>query len=171
MIAKLLNQQKIITSKIDIGKENPFMAGMVHDIGKQVLGFFFNEMYKMVLDEMTAGTSMYDVELDVLGITHANIGAGLASKWQLPSSLSAVIGEHHEPMSDDANTMTQLIHISDVFSKFTGFAFAEKPTEMKFDEKLLESIEISDEARGELKTELKPQIRTLVNDTFSAIFK
>ena len=40
---------------------------------------------------------MYEVELGVMGITHANIGAGLADKWQLLGPLGTVIGQHHEP--------------------------------------------------------------------------
>jgi HD-like signal output (HDOD) protein/CheY-like chemotaxis protein len=171
VIAKLLHDRKEISSKIDTGEDDPFMAGMVHDIGKQVLGHFFNEMYQMVLDEMKGGSTMYDVELDVLGITHANIGAGLAQKWQLPGMLGAVIGSHHEPTSDDANPMTQLIHISDAFSKVTGFAFGEKIDTIQVDEALLESIELPPEVLEELKTELDSTIRTQVNDTFSAIFK
>jgi len=172
VISKLLIQQKQISSKIDIGGEDPFMAGMVHDIGKQVLGHFFNEMYQMVLDEMKDGSTMYEMELDVLGITHADIGAGLSAKWQLPTALGAVIGSHHAPMSDESNPMTQLVSISDAFSKVTGFAFSEKPTtEMKLDEGLLESLELTVQILDELKNELESQIRTLVNDTFSAIFK
>ena len=54
---------------------------MVHDIGKQVLGHFFNEMFQMVLDEMKTGKGMHEVEMDVLGLTDTHIGAGLADKW------------------------------------------------------------------------------------------
>jgi hypothetical protein len=42
---------------------------------------------------------------------------------------------------------------------------------MKVDERLLETLKITIESLDELKTELESQIRTLVNDTFSAIFK
>ena len=52
-------------------------------------------MRQMVLDEMKSGKTMYKVELDVLGITHANIGAGLTEKWSLLSMLGAFIGSHH----------------------------------------------------------------------------
>ena len=115
---------------------------------------------------------MYEMELDVLGITHADIGAGLSAKWQLPSALGAVIGSDHKPMAEESNPMTQLVYLSDAFSKVTGFAFWEKPTtEMKLDEGLLESLELTVEMLEELKTELESQIRTLVNETFSAIFK
>lgn len=171
VIAKLLRERKEVSSKIDIGEDDPFMAGMVHDIGKQVLGHFFNEMYQMVLDEMKGGKTMYEVELEVLGITHADIGAGLAAKWQLPSVLGSVIGSHHVPVSEDSSPMTQLIHVSDAFSKVTGFAFAEKVDEIQIDPELLESLEIQPEMFGELKEELDSTIRTQVNDTFSAIFK
>jgi hypothetical protein len=88
-----------------------------------------------------------------------------------PGPLSAVIGQHHEPMSGEANTMTQLIHLSDAFSKVTRFTFGEKPDEMKIDEGLLEALELTTEILEELKAELESQIRTLANDTFSAIFK
>ena len=43
------------------------------------------------------------VELDVLGITHCDIGEALAAKWQLPSLLTQVIGTHHKPEDDDAD--------------------------------------------------------------------
>lgn len=171
MIAKLLKDQKQISEKIDVSEDDPFMAGMVHDIGKQVLGDVFNEMCQMVLDEMKGGNSMYEVELDVLGITHANIGAGLAEKWQLPGMLGSVIGVHHAPTSDDSNPMTQLIHIADAFSKVTGFAFVEKADQMAIDEGLIEALELQTESLEELKTELESTIRTQANDTFSAIFK
>lgn len=48
--------------KFNLDGEDPFMAGMVHDIGKQVLGHFFNEMFQMVLGELKPGTTMFQVE-------------------------------------------------------------------------------------------------------------
>jgi CheY-like chemotaxis protein len=42
---KHLAQHDAIKKALNLGEEDPFMAGMVHDIGKQVLGHFFNDMY------------------------------------------------------------------------------------------------------------------------------
>ena len=114
---------------------------------------------------------MYEVEKDVLGITHADIGSGLARKWQLPGTLSGVIGGHHDPTSDESNPMAQLVHIANAFSKAAGFAFAERGTDLKIDEKLTGSIDLTLESLEELKSDLDATIRTQVNDTFSAIFK
>jgi HD-like signal output (HDOD) protein/CRP-like cAMP-binding protein len=171
VISKQMNDRPELKGKFDIGYEDPFMAGMVHDIGKQVLGHFFNEMFQMVLDEMKAGNSMYDIEMDVLGLTHAHIGVGLAAKWQLPSSLSAVIGHHHVPMSDEANEMTKLIHLADVASKQLDMGFCEKQKDAQPDQALMTAIEIEAEAFAVMRADMEITIRKQVADTFSAIFK
>ena len=169
--AKLLKERDDL--KLDIGEDDPFMAGMVHDIGKQVLGFFFNEMFQMVSDEIRskAGT-MLEVEIDVLGLTHADIGQALASKWQLPDILSQVIGMHHKPASADSSVeMVRLIYISDICAKQVGFSLVEKPQEYTLDERVLEAIGMDSDQLNAIFKELEPTLRSQVNDTFSAIFK
>ncbi len=126
VIAKLLLERDEFKGNLQTEEEDPFMAGMVHDIGKQVLGHFFNEMYQMVVEELKGGKTMLEVEEDVLGITHANVGEALASKWQLPDGLVQVIGTHHAPGGGDTPDMVHLVHLSDVCSKQVGFAFEER---------------------------------------------
>ena len=157
VISKLLGERDELKGKLDIGK--------------QVLGHFFNEMFQMVLDEMKAGNGMYDVELDVLGLTHTHIGAGLAEKWQLPASLSAVIGHHHTPTVDDANEMTKLIHLADVAAKQLDMGFCEKQKDAQPNEDLMSAIEMEAEVFGEMRGDMEITIRKQVADTFSAIFK
>ena len=169
--AKLLNEQDEIGSKIHIGEDDPFMAGMVHDIGKQVLGYFFNEIYQMVLEGMEGGKSMHEVEQHVLGITHADIGAALADKWQLPSVLVSVIGHHHDPSSEETHPMTHLVHLSDVITKGIDMSFGEKVNGVSPHGASLELIEMDQEGFTVVRSGLEPTIRTQVNDTFSAIFK
>ncbi len=79
VIAKLLADRPEFGTKFSTDEEDPFMAGMVHDIGKQVIGHFFNEMYQMVLEELKGGTTMYDVEQSTLGLTHEDVGEALAT--------------------------------------------------------------------------------------------
>ncbi|MDA0709262.1 MAG: HDOD domain-containing protein, partial [bacterium] len=169
VVAKMLSARKDFSSKLKIGQEDPFMAGMVHDIGKQVLGHFFNEMFQMVIQEMKAGGSMFEVEQEVLGLDHQKVGEALSAKWQLPESLVEVIGQHHTP-SPNSRDMTHLIHVSDVFSKKTSFAFCERAPEIVFAPATLQKIEIEEDALLEIAKELESKIRSQVNDTFSAIF-
>ena len=168
--AKLLNERDDI--KLDLGEDDPFMAGMVHDIGKQVLGFFFNEMFQMVGEEIRGKAStMLDIEMDVLGLTHADVGQALASKWKLPDILSQVIGMHHKPaLADSSVEMVRLIYIADICARQVGFSFVEKSQQHTLDARVLEAIGMDSDQLNAIFKELEPMLRTQVNDTFSAIF-
>ncbi|MFT5369204.1 MAG: putative nucleotidyltransferase with HDIG domain [Candidatus Latescibacterota bacterium] len=167
--AKLLAERSEFNTKLKIGEEDPFMAGMVHDIGKQVLGHFFNDMFQMVTAELKGGQSMYEVEQEVLGLDHQIVGEALAAKWQLPESLIEVIGGHHKP-TPESRAMTHLVHVSNIFSKQTNFAFSEHNPPITFSESTLEQLEMDEETLLGIMKELEATIRSQVTDTFSAIF-
>lgn len=167
--AKMLAERDEFRSKLDIGDEDPFMAGMVHDIGKQVLGHFFNEMFQMVTAEIKGGQSMYEVEQDVLGLDHQKVGDALASKWQLPEGLIEVIGHHHNPTAD-SRPMTHLVHLSNICSKQTNFVFGEHSPPIAFSNATLELLDLDEETLLAIIKELESTLRSQVTDTFSAIF-
>lgn len=169
MSATLLCEHPEFKNKFDIGNEDPFMAGMVHDIGKQVMGYFFNDMYQMVLDEMKSGLSMFAVEKNVLGLTHQDVGEGLAIKWQLPDDLVSVIGHHHDP-NEETSEMSHLIHLSNACGKLSGFTFAERTKEMACSEMTLEKFGTTQESAEKIFKELEPTVRKRVAETFAAIF-
>ena len=168
--AKILMERPEFQSKLDLGEEDPLMAGMVHDIGKQVLGHFFNEMYQMVLPEVRSGKTMFQVEEGTLGITHQDIGDALATKWKLPEDLTHVIGSHHAPRPDDED-MVYLVHLANECSKQVGYAFEEKTTDISPSEGALEKMELDAETLGSIFKELESKIREHVRETFSAIFR
>jgi len=169
--AKLLGQRPEVAPKLETGDDDPFMAGMVHDIGKQVLGHFFNEMFGMVVEEMGGEKTMFDSEREILGITHTDIGAALAEKWQLPDFLVQVIGSHQTPGTEESHTaMVNLIHLANCCSKQVGFALVERPHGAAPSPRTLEQLELDEEAIGEVFKELEGTVRTQVNDTFAAIF-
>ena len=169
IVAKLLMEKPEFANKLDTQGEDPFMAGMVHDIGKQVLGHFFNEMFQMVLDEIKGGQTMFEVEDSVLGLTHQHVGEGLASKWQLPPHLVEVIGKHHTP-PEVAVDMAHLVHLSNGCAKITGHAFGEHLKDIVIAETTLAKLEMEQEALVEIFKELESTVRGQVNDMFGAIF-
>ena len=84
-------------------QEDAFSAGMLHDIGKLVLDQFFQEDYQVVLSaakehEMPPhGQPFLDLETEILGTNHTDIGVYLSQKWKLPPGLTEVIEQHHSP--------------------------------------------------------------------------
>jgi len=77
--------------------ENAFMAGLLHDIGVLFLYTRFPKEYQRVLRNTNAQQTRHEVEGEILGIDHAEVGALIADGWGLPPTLVSLIGNHHAP--------------------------------------------------------------------------
>ncbi len=75
-----------------------FVAGLMHDMGILILIQHFNSEFRKikVIQEEQKFSLVYSEEI-VLGCTHADIGAWLAEKWNLPQQLVEAIQYHHTP--------------------------------------------------------------------------
>jgi putative nucleotidyltransferase with HDIG domain len=77
-----------------------FSAGLLHDIGKLVLGFRLQDRYWAVLEDATRhNQSVASIEREVFTCDHATVGAWLLQKWQLPTVLVVAVGMHHDPLN------------------------------------------------------------------------
>jgi len=109
----------------DLNRKSPaytFTAGMLHDIGKIVLGTFLQEEISSIT-EMAARerVSLEVAEQHVLGIDHAEAGAVLLENWNLPSKVADVSRWHHQPEFLTENTLvTDLVHVADTMCLMGG---------------------------------------------------
>ncbi|HNT35598.1 MAG TPA: HDOD domain-containing protein, partial [bacterium] len=89
--------------------DEAFMAGLLHDIGKVVLLAHAEEEFRMVLETVreTRG-NMLDVEEDLIGIGHTQVGRLLTEKWVLPNSLVDAIWLHHQPVQVSVGSVPNL---------------------------------------------------------------
>lgn len=75
-----------------------FVAGLMHDMGILILIQHFNSDFRKIkVIQEEHKYSLVAAEEIVLGCTHADIGAWLAEKWNLPSQLVDAIQYHHTP--------------------------------------------------------------------------
>lgn len=78
--------------------ETAFTAGILHDIGKVVLGFSLPQLYRMAVEKATAERiSQHEAETAVLGASHPEVGGYLLGLWGLPAELVDAVAWHHEP--------------------------------------------------------------------------
>ncbi len=83
------------------------LIGLLHDVGRQALAFFFPQQYERVRHLIKVEKKpSFLAELVVFGIEHQSIGSILANRWNFPDYLSKVIGDHHYLQAKDWNTLT-----------------------------------------------------------------
>ena len=135
-----------IAAQEDLGQnriDEAFMAGMLHDIGKLILLDKLPERRLEISDACNSSACcLWEAEQNVLGTTHAQIGAYLMGIWGLPESLVEAIAFHHCPgtCSNRSFGTLAVIHLA---NSAEHCAHGEKSTK-RLDLSYLEELEIGD---------------------------
>ena len=102
-----------------------YTCALLHDVGKLVIGAYLEEHMPDVLRELAEGEApLIEIEREVLGCDHAEVGASVARMWNLPEELVQGIRYHHEPDAAEAGpmrTMADLVHVADALAHMFGF--------------------------------------------------
>lgn len=74
-----------------------FLSGLLHDIGYLAMAHLAPKEFDNYLGEIEAKPEVgaLQLELDTLGISHAELGELLGKSWHLPEEVLAVIAGHH----------------------------------------------------------------------------
>jgi putative nucleotidyltransferase with HDIG domain len=78
--------------------DHVFIAGILHDIGMLVMATGMTEAYEKVLARLQEGEEhLIDVEREVIGAGHPEVGAYLLGLWGFPDPVIEAVAYHHEP--------------------------------------------------------------------------
>ena len=76
--------------------DESFVSGLLHDIGKLVLAGNADADYQIVTERShREGTPADQIEWEIFGATHAQIGAYLLGLWGLPEAVVSNVELHH----------------------------------------------------------------------------
>ncbi len=110
------------------GSEEGFAAGLLHDIGKMVIACHLPAERARIRSNLDYGV-LEDrfVEQETIGVTHEEIGAYLAERWELPPILLSAIRHHHDlnVANPDHRLLSRVIHVADYL------AHAASPTNLR----------------------------------------
>ena len=92
-----------------------FTAGVLHGIGILILEMGFPKATYLVAEHVKEkGMTIYDAEMEVLGISNQECGEILSKYWSLPPLITDAIRWHHSPTSssDDSQILCELVYIA-----------------------------------------------------------
>ena len=97
---------------------SPFLAGLLHDIGKIFLDQNFHDEFNYVLkNSKNYDRNPCEVESEELGTDHAYIGGYIATIWNFPQELIDAIKFHHLIDANNENVMlVSIIYLSNLLA-------------------------------------------------------
>lgn len=99
-------------------KDEFYLAGLLHDIGKVIMAKYCSEDYLKVENaKLSDDRESSSIEYDILGYTHVDAGKIIAERWQLSPLIKSAIGHHHTPYeAKEYETEVAVTHIANIWS-------------------------------------------------------
>jgi putative nucleotidyltransferase with HDIG domain len=98
-----------------------FAAALMHDIGKLVLARAaprerMDDIWRKVSSE---SCTCEEAERDVLGFSHADVGAEMMAAWKMPEAIERSVRNHHAVCAG-ADTMTDCVSVANIVARTVG---------------------------------------------------
>jgi HD-like signal output (HDOD) protein len=104
-------------------RDEAFAATLLHDVGHVVLALGRGSEFQAFHERAKAGEPQSDLELELFGVTHADVGARLLAIWGLPTTIVDVVQYHHDPGSapEACRRLASIVHVADAAVQHVPF--------------------------------------------------
>jgi GGDEF domain-containing protein len=116
--------------------DEPFIAGLLQDLGMLVLLQDLKEPYAKFLETVhEKGGNLHDLEIRSLGFNHTQLSARLLETWKLPASLVATIPAVCSPESlvdadEPLKSVRQILHLAEIVATLLCDGHGDQLTEL-----------------------------------------
>lgn len=104
-------------------REEYFVAGLLHDIGKVPFGDEYSEVLDIAKKEQAP---LVEVEQNLMGINHQEVGLMIAEKWKLNPVIQQCVSAHHnvDQADDPFQRLIATVALADIYSNIFDFGYA-----------------------------------------------
>jgi len=135
-----------VKKSMESRKDDAFIAGLLHDIGRIIMSNSLPEKNARFLRELRAGgTEMLELEENIFGYTHQEAGKFVLGKWNFPDELVDCAQQHHSPnITSKHKAMVIVVGLANIYSKII---MEETPgaEDMRLKEFYIKSLNLSPE--------------------------
>lgn len=98
--------------------ESYYLTGLLHDVGRLTLYTVQPDTGREILERSRKeDRTLSEVERDLLGFDHCELGWELLNQWKLPEHLSLPVRHHHHPMhAEDYQEETAILHVANMIA-------------------------------------------------------
>ncbi len=86
-----------LAPRVEVGGEEAFVCGLLHDVGKVALASLAPEDYGRAVQRAAEGTTIREAEREVFGFSHDDVAALILGEWRFPEQVTLAAARHHEP--------------------------------------------------------------------------
>ncbi|MBU0944684.1 MAG: HDOD domain-containing protein [Proteobacteria bacterium] len=106
--------------------EEYFVAGLLHDLGKIPFGDEYSEVLIRANQEQR---SLIEVEREMLGIDHQEVGRLIAEKWTLNEAMSSAICYHHDvdAAAEENRVRAAYVGLANMYANIQDIGYAGDP--------------------------------------------
>ena len=154
----------LIARDAGMSSGEPFVYGLLHDIGKVVINLSLkNEFAEVISTVEQQNIPFWEAENKILGFDHGDMGKYVADQWRLPANLSFVIANHHEAdildckESSDLKKKTLIVKAADAIcsSMDIGLSHSGEMTDQEWHFLKLSTAKKRDALRARIADEYK----------------
>ncbi len=136
-----------------------YTAGLLHKIGIVLLAQNFTPEYEKIIKEVKkAKRELWEIEIDLIGVSHTQASGHVFSEWNLPEIVRDVAVHYNDPINapDKSKELVYIVHLANFACLNQGIGAGIDLFPISFYDKAWETIG--------MQTDDIPQILTAVHD-------
>jgi putative nucleotidyltransferase with HDIG domain len=144
-------------------REEVFVAGLMHDIGKMLLAPYLRER-DILLHKLAGGVALNENQL--LGIDHCEAGGIVVKRWNINERIARIIELHEssEMAGPEIDSKLACVRLADGFAHALGMGYAQKkgPESIVLDSDL-QALGLDDESWDDVRFEMKEAVESALS--------